>query len=97
MFGANQRNLIERLADHATAIAGLDRDAIRQHARTREYTWTRYAVMSEARRRGCSYPAIAKVMGFDHTTIIHGVRRADEIASFDTDMVDLLAALRAVQ
>lgn len=97
MFGAEQRSIIEKLGSHAAAIVGLDQDAIRQRTRSREYSWTRFAVMNEARRRGCTYPAIARIMGIDHTSVMHGVRRADEIAAVDADMCDLLAALRAVQ
>lgn len=97
MFGNTAKRTISTLADQAASLVGIDPKDVWRQTHQREYAWTRFAIMSEARRRGITYSRIARELRMDHTSIIHGVRRADEIAAVDTDMCDLLAALRAVQ
>ena len=53
--------------------------------------------MNEAQRRGYSLARIGDALGRDHTSVMHGIRRAEELARRDADMRAMLAALRSVQ
>lgn len=41
----------------------------------------RWAAWAECRARGYSFPVIAALGGWDHTTIIHGVREHQKVAA----------------
>lgn len=48
--------------------------------RTKELTRARFVAMKRAREAGFTLELIGKVMGGrDHTTIMHGIRRAEEL------------------
>lgn len=45
--------------------------------RSKQLTLARWALWFCLRERyGLSYPELARMLGYDHTTILHGVRRA---------------------
>jgi len=54
----------------------------------------RFAMYKTLRERGWSYPRIGKLFGGkDHSTIIHGVRRADYMIEKDADYAAKVKAL----
>lgn len=88
---------LRRLAIKAAELAEIGVGDIYGPSRSRDIAWTRFAVMSEAQRRGYSLSRIGDALGRDHTSIMHGIRRAQELSGTDADMRDMLDALRAVQ
>lgn len=88
---------LKRLAIKAAELAEIGVGDIYGPCRSRDVAWTRFAVMNEAHRRGYSLTRIGDALGRDHTSVMHGVRRADELSAHDADMCDMLAALRNVQ
>lgn len=54
---------------------GIERDALVAKCRTQRLAYARQEAMYFLRTMGYSYPAIAKFLGgFNHTTIMHGVK-----------------------
>lgn len=75
-FAATARALVLAAADlfgiRVAQVTGECREAINCEAR--------FAVMLVLRRRGWSFPRIARAVGrSDHTTAMHGVRRAEQL------------------
>lgn len=88
------RALIHRLVERAAELTGMSKAELMTE-RSRDYAWTRFAVMQVARERGKSTTQIALVLGgLDHTTVISGSRRALEIEAEDPDYARLMALLR---
>ncbi len=57
----------------------------------------RFAAMYMARRWGFTFPRIGQVMGRDHSTVMHGARRACQLATGDEDYaLKLTAAMQEV-
>ncbi len=57
----------------------------------------RFAAMYLARRWGFTFPRIGQVMGRDHSTVMHGARRACQLAAGDEDYaLKLTAAMQEV-
>ncbi len=54
----------------------------------------RFAAMVACRDTGSSFPKIAAHFNRDHTTIIHGVRRARELAAESPAYADRLTEVR---
>lgn len=56
----------------------------------------RFAIMLMLRDMGWSYPRIAAAtQRRDHTTVIHGIRRARQMRCSDPDFIELLEILQA--
>ena len=53
----------------------------------------RFAAYKALRLRGWSYPMIGKLMNRDHSSIIHGVKRADYMMEKDPDFADKVKQL----
>ena len=52
----------------------------------------RFAAMYLARRAGFTFPRIGRAMGYDHSTVVHGARRAVELAAADEEYALSLTA-----
>jgi len=84
------REIAERLAAHILWTDGID---VFQRSRKRNVVNARMAVMFVLRERGYSLPVIAQAVHLkDHTTVLHGLRVAQE----QPEIMGMVAMLRAV-
>lgn len=78
-----------RMADvvaEAEAEFGLQPGTMYKPDRSRRVSWPRFAAYHVCHNTlGKSYPEVASFFGVDHTTVLHGVRRADTIRKRDAD------------
>jgi chromosomal replication initiation ATPase DnaA len=86
--------LMNRAVDMTAAATGVPAKDLRGSSRHREIAWARFACMAALRERGKSFPQIALFFGFDHTSVIHGVRRAAELESQCPDFKHVMQQLR---
>lgn len=87
--------LIRDLAILAAHESGIPPAAMFGRTRRRLVARARFAVMKAARERGRSYGLIAHQLRMgDHTSIIHGCRRAEELEQSHPDFAALLVRLR---
>lgn len=92
LLPAYVRNILNEAANHA----GVTIRALVSSTRTARICRARHAAMLALRRRGLSYPKIARILGRrDHTTVIHGVRRAIHLRSAEPDFAELCERLAA--
>lgn len=68
--------LKEYYIDPMSKILGSD---MLTRCRDAEYVWARYIVSYQMSLDGYSRPVIGKLMGLDHSTITHGIRRIEEM------------------
>lgn len=93
LFG---RPLVDRLVDRASQVTGVPKRLLAGHCRLREVAYARFAVMKVANEHGRSMPVIGSALGgYDHTSVMYGICRADELAARYDDYADLLSELRA--
>lgn len=89
--------LVNQLIVEAEKLWDVPAGSIKSKRRTKEYCLPRFAVIYAARRMSKptrSYPEIGRMMGRrDHTSIIHGGRRALEIRRTDPEFASMLACL----
>lgn len=87
-------SLVRRLLRRAEQLTGLPKGdlALRNHART--HCWARFAVMKVAHEHGRGASLIGKCIGLDHSSVIHGLKRAGQLEHCDSDFSDLLTLLR---
>lgn len=72
-------HLCKKLLRDFAEREGLDLRKLTGQRRFRDVAWPRQDFMLLARRLGYSFPIIAQALGGrDHTTIMHGVRAAEE-------------------
>ncbi len=75
-------SVIGHLLAHAHKETRIEPAEIRGPARERNITHVRFAIMSVARSRGLSTPQIGRALGDrDHTTILHGLKRAKQLSA----------------
>jgi hypothetical protein len=87
--------MIHRLAVAAAIEAGLETREICQRNKSPRFSWPRFAAMAVAHERGKSYPQIATGFGLkDHTSALHGCRRAAEMEHSSPAFAALMAKLR---
>ena len=67
--------------ERASALSGVPVWMLRSDCRLRGFSLVRLATMSAMRRKGMSYPAIARTFGRHHTTVMADVRTADAYAA----------------
>jgi len=79
----------------ASEIGLVDRALILGSSRHRRVVRIRQACMKIAREQGHSYPQIGRRMGRDHSTIVHGVEKAENLAKDDARYAAFLKRLRA--
>lgn len=75
---AQHQHTVHSIIDAVAAQTGIPARQIMSRDRDAPTARARQIVMYEARKAGLSYPQIAKVMGRDHTSIIHGVRTEEK-------------------
>ncbi len=64
--------IVESVAErHGVSVAGL-----LSRSRHREFTVARHDLMASLWGSGLAYAEIGRLLGVDHTTVMHGVRRA---------------------
>lgn len=73
-------HLIERLVAEVFFVA---KEALRNNSRRREVALPRMALMLVATEQNWSSTAIGQKLGRDHTTILHGIERAQELIRRD--------------
>lgn len=81
------RDYVRRAAAVCDVLPSEIAGASRQTAIVR----ARWAVMVAMRRDGRSLPQIGARLHKDHTTIFHGLRRADELLATDAEFAALVA------
>lgn len=69
-------NLKEYYIDSMSKILGSD---MLTRCRDAEYVWARYIVSYQMSIDGYSRSVIGKLMGLDHSTITHGIRKIEEM------------------
>lgn len=90
-------NTVHRLIDAAADLTEFTRQELLGDCRAAKVARVRFAVMLVARQHGLTYPVIGRLLGDrDHTTIVHGVKRAKEIAAVDGEYSHLCKALAQV-
>ena len=77
-WGVTPRAAVNSVVDRVAADYGVTRDCIFGNSRKKDVCHARHEVMWALREMGFSYPRIARVLGRDHTTIIHGCRQHEE-------------------
>lgn len=90
--------LMRRVIDAAAQNSGIRAADILGPCREREIAHLRFAVWLALHTRGFGYAPIARRFGRDHSSIMHGVKRAREIAAGNpayAAFIDALAAVRA--
>jgi len=78
----------------ASAISGIPESELLDDNRAAHLSWVRFAIMA-ACQRYASYSAIGRVMGRDHSTIIHGVKRALTLGKSDPAFATFVSMLEA--
>jgi chromosomal replication initiation ATPase DnaA len=74
----------------AASLTGYAPKEITGVGRTAPLARVRFAIMLVLRRRGLSLPEIGRRLGGrDHTTVMHGVERAEAMLSSDADFAAL--------
>lgn len=91
VFGAS---LVRRLARRAEVLTGLSAGELLQPNRSRTHSFTRFAVMMVAGENGLGPCKIGHNLGVDHTSVIHGAKRAAQIIEQDEDFAELVRLLR---
>ena len=95
--GFVRRLSFDTLVAHAADLFGIAMRDILSNRRALPYCKARWALMRALRDgRECSLPHIGEVLNRDHTTIMHGLTRAQELYATDPDYAEkcdrLLAA-----
>jgi chromosomal replication initiation ATPase DnaA len=72
------RCTVLKIVDAVSEAAGIPARHILSQKRTAAVARARQIVMYEARQAGLSYPQIGMVLGRDHTSVMHGVKREAE-------------------
>lgn len=94
---AGQGRIVNRMITFVCFAIGARPTELVSLRRSRHLAFGRFAIMWAATQlTNYSYPRIAEALGgFDHTTIIHGVRRAEQLRETDPDFRHLTDALIA--
>lgn len=92
-----EQGIMERMIAFVCAATGLRPTELISNRRSRVQAHGRFAIMWAAKRlTRYSYPRIARALGgFDHSSVIHGCRRAEALRDEDPDFRALSDALIA--
>lgn len=85
--------LVTELVDKASELFDVHRRDILGPYRYNFLMPPRFALCKALRNRGMSYPHIGRVMGRDHSTVIHAIRRADYMIERDAEFADRVRVL----
>lgn len=90
------RALVARLVHRAAELTGIGVDELKNtRRRTREVSFTRFAIMRVARENGHTLTMIGRALGgFDHTSIINGLNRCCSLEIEQPDFAELIDMLR---
>lgn len=87
----------DRCIQAAAAWIGIKPKELLGSARCRPIAYARFALMLALRREGWSLPLIGLWLGKrDHTTIMYGIARAQELLGTDADFAALLGELEGI-
>jgi chromosomal replication initiation ATPase DnaA len=78
-IGAERRRMREIIAE-VSQTSGVSIAELRSPARHRRIAWPRQAAMLLMYEAGHTLPEIAEYLHRDHTTILHGIKRARQRA-----------------
>lgn len=85
----------ETVLRKAARLTGRKIAELRGPSRIPELCRIRWAAMEVMREQGLSLPQIGRAIGGrDHTTVIHGLSRAEELLAVDEQFASLVAMLR---
>ena len=87
--------ILQEMICKASDASGIPPQVITGRRRFRALCWPRWAIMKAARERGYSLEWIAHHLGRkDHTTVLNGLRRADQLQRVDPAFAELVQELR---
>lgn len=72
-------NSIEAIQMIVAERRGIDPRLLKSRSREHHISHARFEVFSKAHDAGHSLPKIGRFYGFDHTTVLHGIRRHAEL------------------
>lgn len=79
--------LLPELVKYAAYLRGFEPELLTDRIKHREISWTRFGVIWAIRqvmKDIYSYPLLARRLGFkDHTSVLHGYRRAETLRDSD--------------
>ncbi len=82
------------IVKRAARIIGCTMPQLKGPSRDGRLVRARWAVMYAMRQRGKSLPQIGRDLGGrDHTTVIHGLKRAEELLTTDEDFAAFCRAI----
>lgn len=85
----NYEGQIDRVIRIASEVMGISQADMKGRSRKWHIAHRRFVAMKAVRMAtGKSYSAIAGAFGKDHTTVIHGVGKADQLIRRDVDMAE---------
>lgn len=79
--------------ERASLLSGVPVSVLRGPSRHRGICLVRWAAMVAMRGRGMSYPAIGRMLGRDHSTVMSGIRQAGKYATRNPDYARMVATL----
>ena len=87
-----KQNSIREIVSAVSRATGLPREQITGRRRYSNVARARHLVMFLARRAGYSFPAIGRWLCCDHSTVISGVKRVEELLPSDATLREWLDA-----
>lgn len=79
IFGTTWRPRVRDIASAAARSLNVTPEEFMSPTRRRRLAWARFIVWKKAHEAGRSYPEIGREFNRHHTTIMQGIRRADEL------------------
>lgn len=83
----------ERMISKVCEATGSSREWLTSSVRWHEVLLPRFAAFYVLHRQGVGYSAIGRAFRRDHTTVMNGVRRAEQLIANDRDFQKLVARL----
>lgn len=90
---AEAQSLVRSLASTVERYEGVPAKVLLGPCRERPVAEARWAVMLAARRQGCSLLHIAAGLENDHTSVFHGLKRAERLEQDDPGFAALVGCL----
>jgi chromosomal replication initiator protein len=88
---------VSQILEAASSVSGVSVQALLSNRRSRRYARPRQIVMFLSRELTTkSLPAIARSLGRDHTTVLHGARIIPELALRDGKLRAMIEQIRLV-
>lgn len=87
---------VAHIVHHAAKLTGYSYSAIIGSSRQAPIVRIRWAIMLAMRKRGLSTPQIGRMLGKrDHSTVMHGLERAEALLTSDDDFAALVSMVTA--